>query len=130
MSAPYQAMPAARRVWKPRSLWFRLREAVIEWSLAGSGFFSVLITLAIAAVVIYGSYEFFVDHEYEQKVAQGIDPGREKTSLAYFFTGREWTAGFSNARYGILPLFVGTLLVALIAAAVAIPLGLTTAIYL
>jgi phosphate transport system permease protein len=44
--------------------------------------------------------------------------------------GTEWTAGFANPVYGILPLVVGSLLVAVIAALVALPIGLTTAIYL
>src|SRR5207248_3168645 len=48
----------------------------------------------------------------------------------YFLTGPEWSAGFANAKYGIPTLFVGTLMVAVIAALVALPLGLTTAIYL
>jgi phosphate transport system permease protein len=51
-------------------------------------------------------------------------------SVAYFFTGTEWSAGFEGARYAILPLLVGTAMVALIAALVALPIGLATAIYL
>ena len=36
--------------------------------------------------------------------------------VAYFFTGTEWTAGFSGGKYGILPLFIGTATVAIIGA--------------
>jgi len=55
---------------------------------------------------------------------------REKVSVAYFFAGSEWSAGFRGARYGILPLLAGTLMVAVIAALIALPIGLATAIYL
>jgi phosphate transport system permease protein len=48
----------------------------------------------------------------------------------YFFTGTDWTTGFENPRYGILPLVIGTLMVTVIAAAIAMPIGLSTAIYL
>jgi phosphate transport system permease protein len=130
MSVAPPANPTPARAWKPPSLFFRFREAVIEWLLAACGFLSIIITVTIALMVIYESVEFFRDREYDQKVAQGIDPGRDKVSVSYFLTGTEWTAGYSTAKYGILPLLSGTVLVALIAAAVSIPLGLTTAIYL
>ena len=50
--------------------------------------------------------------------------------LVYFFTGTEWTGNIPPHKYGILPLLVGTLMVAFIAALIAMPIGLTTAIYL
>ena len=39
-------------------------------------------------------------------------------------------SSISNAKYGILPLVCGTLLVTVIALSVAVPIGLTIAIYL
>jgi phosphate transport system permease protein len=93
----------------------RFREKLIELYLAGSGLLSVAITLAIAAVVVYGSVQFFLAPE---------------VSVWYFLTGDEWSAGFRGAKYGILPLVAGTLTVAVVAALVALPLGLLTAIYL
>jgi phosphate transport system permease protein len=50
--------------------------------------------------------------------------------VAYFFTGTEWTANIHPHKYGILALLTGTLMVALIAALLALPIGLITAIYL
>lgn len=47
-----------------------------------------------------------------------------------FLFGTEWTPLFATPRFGVLPLVAGTLLVALIAMAVALPMGLLSAIYL
>src|SRR5262249_36726572 len=60
----------------------RVYEALIEFALLCSGLFSIAITFGIAAVVIYGSVEFFRD---------------PKVSIVYFFTGMEWSAGFQDA---------------------------------
>jgi len=90
-------------------------EALVEFSLLCCGLLSVITTLAIAATLIHGAIQFFA---------------APNVSVWYFFTGTEWTASFANPRYGILPLFTGTMMVALIAGAIALPIGLTTAIYL
>jgi len=50
--------------------------------------------------------------------------------VRFFFTGTEWTGNIPPHRYGILPLLVGTVMVALLASLLAMPIGLTTAIYL
>jgi phosphate transport system permease protein len=50
--------------------------------------------------------------------------------LLEFLTGTEWTPLFATKRFGVLPLVVGTVLVSVIAMAVAIPTGLLSAIYL
>ena len=72
-------------------------------------------SIAIAYIVFSGSIKFFSDPE---------------VSIGYFFSGSEWTAGFEGAKYSILPLLTGTLMVAVIAALFALPIGLITAIYL
>jgi phosphate transport system permease protein len=92
-----------------------VREAIIEFGLLCCGLLSIAVTLAIAGIIIYGSGQFFLD---------------PNVSWSYFFTGTEWSAGFQNARYGILPLMAGTFLVAAIAGLVALPVGLATALYL
>lgn len=104
------------RLWSRTSSRFqRVREALIEFSLLCSGLLSIGVTLAIAGVLLTGSYAFFID---------------DRVSLWQFFTGTVWSAGFADAQYGILPLVGGTLMVAFIAACIALPVGLTTAIYL
>jgi phosphate transport system permease protein len=100
-------------------------ERLIEGSLLACGLFSILVTLAIAGVLIYGSFEFFTTHNGVWMRAEQI-----WDRVVYFFTGTEWTAAFADAKYGILPLLTATLMVALIAALIAIPIGLLTAIYL
>ncbi|EDY21240.1 phosphate ABC transporter, inner membrane subunit PstC [Chthoniobacter flavus Ellin428] len=51
-------------------------------------------------------------------------------AVTSFLFGREWlTASFWQDWYGIVPLFVGSLLVSIIALAIAVPLGISAAIY-
>ena len=47
-----------------------------------------------------------------------------------FLTEKEWTPLFADKKFGILPLVTGTLLTTVIAIGVALPIGLTVAIYL
>lgn len=100
-------------------------EALIEWALFACGALSIVITLAIAAVVVIGSFDFFTQHN-----GVWMSAGEIWDRILYFFTGTEWTAGFSNAKYGILPLLGATVMVAFIAGLFALPIGLMTAIYL
>ena len=98
---------------------------MIEFGLFCCGLLSILITVAIAVVVLYGSFEFFF---FDNGTAMNLSDIGER--VKEFFTGTEWTPGFSPPRYGILPLLIGTLMVAVIAALIAVPIGLLTAIYL
>ncbi len=53
-----------------------------------------------------------------------------RQSVAGFFLGREWqTASSWQDWYGILPLFVGSLMVSCVALLIAVPLGVGAAIY-
>ena len=54
----------------------------------------------------------------------------QEVSIVDFITGTEWAPLFEPAHFGVLPLVAGTLLVTAIAALVALPLGLGSAIYL
>jgi len=119
------AQPRTRdRMRKNRRLQ-RIVEALIERALLACALLSIVITLAIAGVVFYGSFEFFTTDNGEWMTAGEI-LGR----VVDFFTAREWTPNFVGARYGILPLLTATLMVTLIAAAIAIPIGVMTAIFL
>jgi phosphate transport system permease protein len=100
-------------------------EKFIEKTLLACGLLSIVITLAIAAVLIVGSLDFFTTHDGQWMSGIAI-----WDRLVYFFTGTEWSAAFADARYGILPLLISTLLVALIAALIALPIGLLTATFL
>ena len=115
MSAEEKAseLPAMRKL--PPAPAFRISEWLIEWALFASAFLSIGITVAIAWIVFSGTYQFFSD---------------PTVSIKYFFTGTEWTAGFEDAKYSILPLLTGTIMVAVIAAVLALSIGLISAIYL
>jgi phosphate transport system permease protein len=53
-----------------------------------------------------------------------------EVSIVEFLTATEWTPLFARKQFGILPLLAGTFLTTVIAIAVALPIGLTIAIYL
>ena len=91
----------------------RIRERLIESFLLLCAASSVAVTIAIVAVLVYESWNFF-DH----------------VPISLFLTDTVWTPLFDNPRYGILPLLNGTLLSTFVALCVAGPLGLTAAIYL
>ena len=68
----------------------------------------------------------------EQKMAEWNqnEPVTWLQSFNAFLFGREWvTASFWQDWYGILPLFTGSLLIAVLALLIAIPLGVASAIY-
>ncbi len=91
----------------------RTGERLIKWALLACGILSIATTLGIIASLASETVNFF----------------REVPILDYL-TGRRWAPTFSPAGFGVLPLISATLLIASIAAAVAFPLGLGTAIYL
>lgn len=96
-----------------RNRYLHRKEKAIEWLLSGSSLVSVLTTLGIIIVLAIDSFKFFTE-----------------VSIIDFFTDKEWTPLFENKHFGILPLLSGTLLITLIACMVAIPLGITIAVYL
>jgi phosphate transport system permease protein len=74
---------------------------------------SVLTTIGIVFVLFEESLKFF-----------------RQVSFIEFITGTQWTPLFSDPKYGILPLIMGTMLITVIASIVALPIGLGSAIYL
>jgi phosphate transport system permease protein len=54
----------------------------------------------------------------------------QEISIIEFFTETEWSPGYAEPKYGVIPIVVGTLMVVVTALVVAIPLGLLSAIYL
>ncbi len=58
------------------------------------------------------------------------EPVRLRAAVLGFLTGRDWvTGGEWQDFYGIVPLFVGSLMISAVALAIAIPIGLGAAIY-
>ena len=87
--------------------------SIVKWIFFGCATLSILTTVAILITLIYQASSFFFE-----------------VSLWEFLTGSRWTPILKPRAYGVLPLVSGTLLVTLIAAAVALPIGLMTAIFL
>ena len=91
----------------------RTREKLIEVLLACCALLTVITTVGILYVLVFEAYNFFT-------VVPIID----------FLTDTQWTPLFSEKHFGILPLLSGTLLTSFIAISVALPTGLTIALYL
>lgn len=89
------------------------RERAIEIVLLASGGLSILVTAGILGVLLFETIDFF-----------------SEVSFSEFFGDTQWTPLFAEKHFGIWPLITGTVLTTLIALAVALPLGLTAAIYL
>ena len=91
----------------------RIGEDVVKGALALCALVSVLTTIGIVVALLQPSIEFF----------------REINFIDYI-TGTDWAPLFEPARFGVLPLIVGTLSVTFWACFVCIPFGLGSAIYL
>ncbi|WP_342433931.1 phosphate ABC transporter permease subunit PstC [Neobacillus sp. FSL H8-0543] len=89
-------------------------EKVMPFILFLTAAVSVLTTVGIVLTLVFETFLFF-----------------DKVSIIEFFTAKKWYP-FSETQgtFGILPLVMGTLKVTLIAIIVAVPIGLTSAIYL
>jgi phosphate transport system permease protein len=88
-------------------------EFLIEWGLFLCAMLSVGTTVGIIAVLAVETAAFL-----------------REVPIVEFLFGTEWTPLFSNPRFGVLPLVMGTALVSFIAMTVALPMGLLSAIYL
>jgi phosphate transport system permease protein len=89
------------------------KEKLIKAFLFVCAAITLLTTLGIIWVLLSQSYNFF-----------------KEVSVWDFITDKEWTPLFSEKHFGIMPLLSGTLLTTVIALLVALPLGLTIAVYL
>ncbi|RMG25471.1 MAG: phosphate ABC transporter permease subunit PstC [Armatimonadetes bacterium] len=98
------------RVFIRKRLW---RERIVRAATFLCALISIGTTFGIIYVLVSESVQFFA-----------------KVSPIEFFTGTEWAPRFAPPKFGVLPLLNGTLLVAVGAGAVAIPLGLLAGIYL
>lgn len=104
---------------KRRSLFSKLIRIVLFLSSA----FSIAITLLIILSVLFESVSFF-----------------SKVSILDFLTGTKWSpqgaetgdhgSNSNSDSFGAIPVFLGTLLITIVAMVVAIPLGIYSAIYL
>jgi phosphate transport system permease protein len=101
---PLAALPRKRIRWG---------EVFVHGLLFLAAAISVVTTVGIVASLLMPAIEFFGD-----------------VSLWEFLTGTTWTPLFLDGQFGVVPLVVGTVMISLISALVAFPLGLGVAIYL
>jgi phosphate transport system permease protein len=88
-------------------------EFVIEWALFLCALLSIGTTIGIIAVLAVETLAFL-----------------REVPITEFLFGTNWTPLFATPSFGVLPLVTGTILVSAIAMAVAVPMGLLSAIYL
>ena len=91
----------------------RSKENIIEFLLRGSAIVTILTTIGIIWVLLSESFTFF-----------------KEVSLVEFLTDDQWTPLYAKKHFGIMPLISGTLLTTVIAVSVALPVGITIAVYL
>lgn len=90
-----------------------MKEKIIEFLLKIFAMISILITISIVVLLLFEAKDFF-----------------KEVSFVELFEGNSWNPLLSNPTYNILTLIIGTLMIAVIACIIAIPLGLLIAIYL
>lgn len=91
----------------------RRGEKFIEFLLQLSSWLTVGLTLAVVVVLLSNAWPFF-----------------SAVPISEFLTSTRWTPLFEQKQFGMWPLLSGTLLTALIAMFVALPIGLLISIYL
>ncbi len=90
-----------------------LEGRVVHWAFFACALASVLTTVGIVVSLLVQSAGFFREVPFWE-----------------FLTGTRWSPILIPQSYGVLPLVAGTLLVTVLAAGVALPVGLATAIFL
>jgi phosphate transport system permease protein len=90
-----------------------LKEQIIKFFLITAATVSILTTFGVLFSILFEAIEFF-----------------QMRSFWYFLTGTEWSPGVADSKFGALPIFSGTFIITFIAMAVALPIGLGSAIFM
>lgn len=98
---------------KPKLNRRRLFEGGVTGLLMASALVSVFVLLVVFLFLLGNSLPFFQNND-----------------IWKFFTGTVWRPFEDFPSYGILPLFVGTVMITLVASVIAIPIGLGCTIYI
>lgn len=91
----------------------KIGEIIIEKMLLLFAIVSVFTTIAIVGTLFGETFTFF-----------------REVSIIEFFTSTKWTPTLQPRNFGVLPLLIGTLMIAIGSSIIALPLGLGSAIYL
>ena len=91
----------------------RIPEKLIVGLLATCAALTILVTFGVLYTLSVEAIQFF-----------------SEVSIVDFLTDTQWTPLFTDKHFGILPLLSGTILTSFIAVAIALPIGLTIAVYM
>ena len=98
----------------------RLRERIIFLGLFGCALISIAVTSAIVYILLK-----------ESVIGSAESPSFfQQQSVWDFLTGTKWAPQLGAGNVGVLPLLMATIVITGIAAAISLPLGLASAIYL
>ena len=91
----------------------RPAERAIEFGLRAAAAVGIVTTVGIIAVLTVEALLFFAE-----------------VSPVDFFTGTRWSASIKPFAFGVMPLIVSTLMIAAIALAIAVPIGILAAVWM
>jgi phosphate transport system permease protein len=91
----------------------RPTERAIEFGLRAAAAVGIVTTVGIIAVLTVEALLFFAE-----------------VSPVDFFTGTRWSASIKPFAFGVIPLIVSTLMIAAIALAIAVPVGILAAVWM
>ncbi len=114
MAAAAENSTRQENLFQRRFSWLRSRETLYKVFCFLCAFLSILVTFSIIYLLGRETIAFF----------------QSGVTVKEYLTGREWGPTFTPAKFGVLPLLNGSLLITVGAALVALPLGLASAIYL
>ncbi len=112
-SKPLSNQPNNSNLWQPNRALSKRVEIGVKSLFALFAFVSVVTTIGIVLTLIFETVSFF-----------------QEVSIWRFLTDTQWTPLFANKQFGVMVLISATLLISVIAIAVALPLGLLAAICL
>ncbi|MBW4673646.1 MAG: phosphate ABC transporter permease subunit PstC [Desmonostoc geniculatum HA4340-LM1] len=112
-SNPLSNQPSNSNLWQPNRALSKRVEIGVKSLFALFAFVSVATTIGIVLTLIFETVSFFAE-----------------VPIWRFLTDTQWTPLFANKQFGVMVLISATLLISVIAIAVALPLGLLAAICL
>ncbi|WP_445635686.1 phosphate ABC transporter permease subunit PstC [Nostoc sp. DSM 114161] len=112
-SNPLSNQPNNANLWQPNRALSKRIEFGVKSLFALFAFVSVATTIGIVLTLIFETVSFF-----------------SEVPIWRFLTETQWTPLFANKQFGVMVLISATLLISIIAIAVALPLGLLAAICL
>lgn len=112
-STDMASKPAGATWHRKRPRYMILGEQLIEVGIRGSGLLTILFVIGIFAILVRDAY-----------------PILKSVAVGDLLLGQYWYPISEPAEYGMLPIVYGSIVVTAIAAVIAIPLGIATAVFI